>query len=133
MPSVFELSSSVPQCLEKVTDLAMKKLREAADIGRNAVVTNLSGSRSGIRYKVPGTQTFYTASAPGEYPAVATGNLRQSVKILREGDAFLIGTDVEYGLCLEKKSPSAGGREWLRPSLEGVRPEMEDKVKEAWF
>ncbi len=131
MPSVFQ--SSVAECIGAIDEGMLKALRAAADIGRNAVVQNLSGTRSGIRYKVPGTQTYYTASSPGEYPAVATGNLKQSVKIVQEGDAFLIGTDVDYGLALEKKPGSEGGREWLRPSLEGVRPEMEEAASKRWF
>jgi hypothetical protein len=64
---------------------------------------------------------------------VATGNLKASVKIVQQGDGFLVGTDVEYGLALEKKPSSAGGREWLRPSLEGVRKEMEEAVGKRWF
>lgn len=126
MPSVFQ--SNVTACVAAMTQGAMNGLRAAADIGRNTVLTNLSGARKGVQYKVPGTQTMYTASAPGEYPAVATGNLRQSVKAIQEGEAWLIGTDVEYGLFLEKKDPLHGGREWLRPSLESVRQEMQDEV-----
>ena len=131
MPSVFQ--SNMPAVVGAISDGALKALRAAADIGRNATVVNLSGTRTGIVYLVPGTQVEYTASAPGEYPAVATGNLKQSVKIIQEGDGFLVGTDVEYGLFLEKKDPLHGGREWLRPSLEGVRKEMEAAVGTRWF
>jgi hypothetical protein len=131
MPSVFQ--SNVPAVIGAISEGALKALRAAADIGRNATLVNLSGTRTGIVYFVPGTQVQYTASAPGEYPAVATGNLKQSVKIIQEGDGFLVGTDVEYGLFLEKKDPLHGGREWLRPSLEGVRKEMEAAVGTRWF
>jgi hypothetical protein len=131
MPSVFQ--SNMPAVIGAISEGALKALRAAADIGRNATLVNLSGTRTGIVYFVPGTQVQYTASAPGEYPAVATGNLKQSVKIIQEGDGFLVGTDVEYGLDLEKRDPLHGGREWLRPSLEGVRKEMEAAVGTRWF
>ena len=131
MPSVFQ--SNMPAAMAAISEGALKALRAAADIGRNATLVNLSGTRTGRKYFVPGTEVEYTASAPGEYPAVATGNLKQSVKIIQEGDGFLVGTDVEYGLYLEKKDPLHGGREWLRPSLEGVRKEMEAAVGTRWF
>ena len=59
---------------------------------RNSALTVLRGSRSGRRYKVPGTYRrqrdktdgkmkngrYYTASAPGEPPAIRTGAFRNS-------------------------------------------------------
>ena len=116
--------SNLPAVLVALETTNRKALRAAADIGRNQVVTNISGSRSGIRYRVPGTQTDYTASAPGEYPAVRLGGLKGSVRVLPKGDDLLIGTDLDYGLYLEKKPPDKGGREWLRPSLEQAKPRM---------
>jgi hypothetical protein len=40
------------------------------------------GPRTGEQYYVPGTRTLYTASAPGEHPAVREGVLRDSWKPL---------------------------------------------------
>ena len=124
--------SYLPACLAAVSAAGQKALYSAAFIGRNEVVQNLSGTRTGNRYKVPGTQTYYTASAPGQYPATATGNLKQSVKIRPDGDGYLVGTEVEYGLYLEKKPPNEGGREWLRPSLEKARPRMVAELSKRW-
>lgn len=59
---------------------------------RNSALTILRGERSGRRYKVPGTYRrqrdktdgkmkngrYYTASAPGEPPAIRTGAFRNS-------------------------------------------------------
>ena len=46
---------------------------------RNSVVTTIRGQGHGRRYKVPGTmKAHYTASAPGEVPAVRTGAYRMS-------------------------------------------------------
>jgi hypothetical protein len=132
MPSVFQ--TNMPAVVGAISEGALKALRAAADIGRNATLVNLSGMRTGIVYQLPGHPgTYYTASAPGEYPAIANATLRESVKIIQEGDGFLFGTDVEHGLTLEKKDPLHGGREWLRPSLEGVRKEMEAAVGTRWF
>jgi len=110
-----------------------KALYAAANEGRTQVLKNLTGSRSGIRYKVPGTNVMYTASAPGEYPASATGRLRSSVGVKVKGTEGYIGTDIEYGLCLEKKPASKGGREWLRPSLQQAKPKMLQKIMKRWM
>lgn len=50
----------------------------AANELRNASQLVLRGQRSGRRYRVPGTRKHYTASAPGEPPAVRTGAFRAS-------------------------------------------------------
>lgn len=69
-----------------------KRSYTAANELRNAALNVLRGQRSGKRYKVPGTYRrqrdktdgkmkrgrYYTASAPGEPPAVRTGAFRNS-------------------------------------------------------
>lgn len=50
----------------------------AANELRNAEQLVLRGQRSGRRYRVPGSKSYYTASAPGEPPAVRTGTYRNS-------------------------------------------------------
>ena len=110
-----------------------KALHAAADIGRNKTVANLSGARSGRTYRVPGTSVVYTASAPGEFPAIATGGLKGSVRILPKGGDLQIGTDLDYGLALEKKPANKGRRPWLKPSLDQAKPQMLIEVKKRWF
>lgn len=131
MPKTFV--SFLPAVTVALKVASEKALYAAANEGRTQTLKNLTGARKGITYKVPGTNVTYTASAPGEYPASATGRLRSSVRVAVKGDEGYIGTDVEYGLCLEKKSSSKGGREWLRPSLEQARPAMLKKIMARWM
>ena len=131
MPKQFV--SFLPAVTVALKAASEKALYAAANEGRTQTVKNLAGSRSGTTYKVPGTNVTYTASAPGEYPASATGRLRSSVRVLVKGDTGYIGTDVEYGLALEKKPSSKGGREWLRPSLNQAKPEMLKKIMQRWM
>lgn len=59
---------------------------------RNTALEVLAGSRSGGRkYRVPGTKKYYTASAPGQPPAVRTGSFRNSWKpsAFQAGDAYV--------------------------------------------
>lgn len=131
MPEMFV--SYLPVVTVAITAASKKALIAAADVGRNQVIKNLTGSRSGIRYKVPGTQVYYTASAPGEYPASRLGDLLGSVERKVVGGDVQIGTAKAHGLILEKKDPSKGGREWLRPSLNQAKPAMLAKLAERWF
>lgn len=125
--------SFLPAALAAMEAGARKAAWAAGDVLRNNTVKNLSGARTGRQYKVPDTQVYYTASSPGEYPAVATGNLRENVKIKIVKDGVQVGTPVEYGLALEKKSASEGGRPWLEPSYKESKREMEAKMRERWF
>lgn len=78
--------------LEHIQNEMEGRAFEASNELRNAALLVLRGQRSGRRYKVPGTYRrqrdkvtgkmrngrYYTASAPGEPPAVRTGDFRIS-------------------------------------------------------
>lgn len=82
--------------VDDATDHIKHEMERRAYLGanelRNAAMLVLRGQRSGRRYKVPGTYRrqrdkadgkmkngrYYTASAPGEPPAVRTGAFRNS-------------------------------------------------------
>lgn len=84
------------QAIEDVVNGIRKQVQRrtylAANELRNSALIVLRGQRHGRRYKVPGTYRrqrdktdgkmkngrYYTASAPGEPPAVRTGNFRRS-------------------------------------------------------
>jgi len=131
VPKLFV--SNLPAVTILIEGASQKALIAAADVGRNQTLKNLAGGRSGHTYKVPGTQVMYTASAPGEYPAVATGQLRGGVDRKVLSGEVQVGTTDEHGLYLEKKGPSKGGRPWLKPSLDQARPAMLAKLAQRWF
>lgn len=101
---------------------SFERMIKAVNIARNETLKTLSGNRSGRTYKVPGTSRTYTASAPGEAPAQATGQLRQSVKapVDIEGSNIIgrVGTALEYAPCLEYGTKNMAARPWLRVSCE---------------
>lgn len=94
--SKYGITFDIPQVVGEVTDDIRHELERrsylAANELRNAAQEVLRGERSGRRYKVPGTYArqrdetdgkmkngrYYTASAPGEPPAVRTGAFRLS-------------------------------------------------------
>lgn len=88
-PSIDEITKTVT---EQITHEMERRSYLAANELRNASQLVLRGQRHGRRYKVPGTHRrqrdktdgkmkngrYYTASAPGEPPAVRTGAFRMS-------------------------------------------------------
>ena len=87
-----DLMDEVNEITDKIEHQLMGRTYEAANELRNSALLVLRGQRSGRRYKVPGTYRrqidktdgkkkngrYYTASAPGEPPAVRTGTFRRS-------------------------------------------------------
>lgn len=86
------LSQVTNDIIEHIQNEMEGRAYEASNELRNAALLVLRGQRGGRRYKVPGTYRrqrdkatgkmkngrYYTASAPGEPPAVRTGAFRMS-------------------------------------------------------
>lgn len=145
--------SNLPAVTIMIEGASQKALIAAADVGRNQVVKNLTGARTGRVYRLRASKTsvggrakfvggsrspsvkhaYYTASAPGEYPAVQWGNLFDSIdrKVLK--GEVQVGTAQEHGLILEKKPANKGGRPWLKRSLDEAKPAMLAKLAQRWF
>lgn len=107
----------------------------AANQLRNAALNVLRGQRHGRLYKKPGTKTYYTASAPGEPPAVRTGMLRMSWGTKAEGDGkgtYTAGiySDVPYAETLDEGTP--GGKIAPRPFKEKIIETAKPKVVEIF-
>lgn len=98
-PSFDEIKKSVTSQIQH--QMASRSYRAANEL-RNSALIVLRGQRSGRRYKVPGTYRrqrdkvdgkmkngrYYTASAPGEPPAVRTGTFRNSWQPTARGPIF---------------------------------------------
>jgi hypothetical protein len=79
-------------------------LQNAVSASYTGMIALMTGPKSGRRYKMPGTKTTYQASAPGQAPAVATGNLRTSITINKVNDyEYFISIAAPYGKILEFK------------------------------
>ena len=121
----------------KLGSVAEARLLEAANEVRNTTLETLSGTRTGRTYKVTGTSRTYTASAPGEPPAVQLGDLRKSVKagVDREGGSVFgyVGTELLKGPMLELGTTNMEPRPWLRPSFEKSLDKIKDILTRVWF
>ena len=76
---------------ERVGELLVKQLLD-----------NMAQEKHGRVYYSPALKRSYTASAPGEAPAIVTGNLASSTMFTARGDTLEVGYQAEYGKFLEE-------------------------------
>jgi len=132
-----KLTFHTDKVVKAIDDAQSKLMLEAVNEVRNVTLETLSGTRSGRTYKVPGTGRTYTASAPGEPPAVATAELRQNIKtsVGSEGKTVvgMVGTDKIQGKMTEFGTRNMAARPWLRVSFEKAMPKIRGIFGKKWM
>lgn len=105
------IRSMINKNMEGIEREMARRSYRVANQGRNELVKVMQGTRSGREYKVSGTHqdkgtkktgVYYTASAPGEVPAMCTGGLRASyapkITLVREHGNMVCKAGIESGL-----------------------------------
>lgn len=113
--------SYVGEVKTKISASKGKKALEAAIHVRNKTVEKLNKKGTGRRYLVPGTEnTYYTASSPGEPPAVLFGDLKKSIKFQAEGGSATVGSELKKAPELEFGNPKKrlAARPFLKPTFQ---------------
>jgi len=112
-----------------------KGLWAAGEHLRGALRITLSGQRHGRWYRVPGTKKDYQASAPGEAPAVRTGDLKKRVASSLERNAdestLMVGTNAPQGKILEFGTSQIAPRPWMRPTVTREWAAMKERFAKA--
>ena len=120
-------------------DVARKLIKEGSEknvlsalmVWHKSLMEVLSGSRSGKVYKVPMTSRSYTASAPGEAPAIATSTLKTTYKFKMETSfptpMGIIGSPQKHAYMLEYGTPNMKPR----PHLKRAYNEKKKEIHEA--
>lgn len=153
---------SLPEIAKTVTTTVTHEMERrsylAANELRNSALMVLRGQRSGRRYKVPGTYRrqrdksdgkmkrgrYYTASAPGEPPAVRTGTFRNSWQptakkvfgsyISRiESDATTDNGRHNLGEVLEEGTSRMAARPYHDRILEHAKSKIEKIYSDPYF
>lgn len=118
-----------PAVYAEIATKSDKLINAAALEVRTEAQNSMRPPKSGRIYKVPNFAKTYQASAPGEAPAIRTGNLRSSIITEFIGKCHRrIGTNVEYAKYLELGTKRIGARPFLRPALEKVAAKYKGKV-----
>lgn len=106
----IKIKPEIDKIVDQINHEAKSRAFRAANELRNAALNVLRGQRSGRVYKRPFSKSIYTASAPGEPPAMRSGNLRLSWKPRTGSETAGSGltvrpaiiTDVKYAPILEE-------------------------------
>lgn len=131
------------QVLQAIERQAKSRTIRAANVIRKAANSVLSnaGGRSGKLYRKPHTSSTYRASAPGEPPALRTGNLRSSWRPLPIGEMAVTGkiytpgihTDVPYAPMLEDGTPKMSARPYADKIKQEAWPEVKQIYEQPYF
>ena len=144
--SISRANQKSSQIIEKMIATTLKgeqkevsqRAYRASNELRNAELYVLRGQRSGKKYRVPGTRRKYTASAPGESPAVLTGVFRLSwgthVHVEKNGAHFRAVSAIESkeragGRRLGEMLENGTGRIAPRPYKQKVIDRALPKIK----
>lgn len=132
--------------VSKIRNAQNQRATSIAMFLHGEVQKKITGPRTGRRYRVPGTQVSYTASAPGEPPAKQLGDLGRSTAWRVEptvgGFDSIVGSDSPYARRLEfgfKGRDSLGRvynmapRPWLRRTFREQLEEIKRRAKGTWF
>lgn len=116
------LSASIPG---KVSQAVRKA---GLDVQANAQ-TSMAGGKSGKTYKRPGGKT-HQASAPGETPAVDSGDLAGSFETEMDGQlTSVVRVTSDHAAVQELGGKKQAARPYLRPALEKVKPTLVDAIE----
>lgn len=155
-PSLEEIAKTVTT---EIRHQMESRSFQAANELRNSALMVLRGQRSGRRYKVPGTYRrqrdkvtgemkngrYYTASAPGEPPAVRTGTFRLAWQpeahvvfgsyISRITNDIQVGTKRKYNLgeLLEEGTPRMDARPHHERILKHAEPKIVKIYEKPYF
>lgn len=92
------------------------------------IKVSMAAAKSGKPYTRRGTT--HQASAPGEAPAIDTGNLANSIQVDLHGLSAVIGTNAEYAEALEFGTVRMAPRPFLAPAMAKARPHFKAGLKQ---
>lgn len=132
-----EFTERFGEVAKKIAKTSEDRMLEAVFEVRNTVLETLSGTRTGRVYRVPGTMKEYTASSPGQPPAVQLGDLKKSVKggVEKEGKDVVgfVGSELPKASMLEYGTSRMAARPWLRLSFEKSLDKVKEIMVRTWF
>lgn len=128
----FDTRAFVAQVQQLGAEMGAAALGQATDAGALVIQKRariaMAQPKSGMSYSRGGRA--HVASAPGEAPAIDTGNLTNSLQVKRlsatqqsaESACF---TNAEYAAMLEYGTRRMAGRPFLRPAMDEGKAEIE--------
>ena len=131
MANKINLISKIEKFNRVIDDHFLEVKKDAAQSWKEGILDLMEEPKSGRKYKRPGKgKGRYTASAPGEAPAIRTGDLYESyeVRASRKSNRVMIGTPLKYGFFLERGTRKFKPRPHIKPAFTARRDEIADKL-----
>lgn len=91
---------------------------------RNEAIQLLAANGDGTPVMRYGPKRMVYASKPGDPPNSDTGRLQQSIKSVKDGKGWMVGTNLKYGAWLEFGTQDMARRPWLSVALKNVIPKL---------
>ena len=137
----IKIKPEIDKIVDQINHEAKSRAFRAANELRNAALNVLRGQRSGRVYKRPFSRSTYTASAPGEPPAMRTGNLRMSWRPQSASERIgntvtikpAITTEVKYAPYLEEGTDRMAPRPFEEPIIEAAKPKIKQIYSEPYL
>lgn len=137
----MNIKPEIDKLVDKINFEAKSRAFRAANELRNSALTVLRGQRSGRVYKRPFSSSKYTASAPGEPPAVRSGDLRRSWRQKTASESTgkgltvkpAITTDVKYAPWLDEGTDRMAPRLFEDPIIEDAKPKIKAIYSEPYL
>lgn len=137
----MNIKPEIDKLVDKINWEAKSRAFRAANELRNSALTILRGQRSGRVYRRPFSKSTYTASAPGEPPAVRSGDLRRSWRQRTGSEATstsltvrpAITTDVKYAPWLNDGTDNMAARPFEEPIIEHAKPKIKAIYSEPYL
>ena len=137
----MNIKPEITKMVNKINFEAKSRAFRASNELRNSALTVLRGQRSGRIYKRPFASGTYTASAPGEPPAVRSGDLRRSWRQKTASESTSKGmmvrpaitTEVKYAPWLDEGTPKMAPRPFEQPIIEDAKPKIKAIYSEPYL
>lgn len=112
-----DFSKNIDRIMSQANGLAAIEVRNEAV----KLIADNGDGKSQTRY---GPKRTVNVSAPGDPPNADTGRLMQSIKVEKDGLAYLVGTNLKYGAHLEFGTKDMEPRPWLSVALKTVTKDI---------
>lgn len=117
--------NNFPKIAAALPKAAAAVVEETVEEIYNDIVADMQAAKSGRSYGVRG---LHTASAPGESPAIDSGELVSSLDTDVQGTQGAVYTDDPKSVWLEYGTSRMAARPFMTPAAERARPGFERKL-----
>lgn len=120
-----DFSKSMDKIMSQANGMAALEIR-------NEAIKLIAENGDGEKVTRYGPKRDVNVSAPGDPPNADTGRLIQSIKVEKDGLAYLVGTNLKYGAWLEFGTKDMAPRPWLSVAVRIISKDIKKFYEAAY-